>query len=168
MRKLICLLLALAAICMPALAEEGLTAFSTTDMEGNAVTQDIFADYDLTLVNIWATWCPYCIEEMPSFAELVNMLPENVNFITICTDAAEQKSLTEDILRESGANFQTLVGSGELYDLIAAQVTGFPTTFFLDSAGKPAAQPLVGAPPAENPAEIYYQAAMGVLGMLEG
>lgn len=169
MRKRFCLLLALLLIfCASALAEEGLTALSTTDMEGHAVTQDIFANYDLTLVNIWATWCPYCIQEMPSFSKLTGILPENVNFITICTDAAEQKSLAEDILRESNANFQTLMASPELYDLIAAQVTAFPTTLFLDSAGRPAASPLVGAVPSDDPSEIYCAAAMGVLGMMEG
>ena len=37
-------------------AEVGLTNFTTTDMEGNIVTQDIFADYDLTMVNSGAAW----------------------------------------------------------------------------------------------------------------
>lgn len=168
MRKLACLLLMLAVLCASALAEQGLTDFSTTDMEGHAVTQDIFADYDLTLVNIWATWCPYCLREMPCFSKLTGMLPENVNFITICTDAAEQRSLTQDILRESGATFQTLVASPDLYDQISMQVTAFPTTLFLDSEGRYAAEPLVGALPSDDPASIYCSAAMGVLNGMEG
>ena len=38
-------------------SENGVTVnmpeFSTTDMDGNKVTNDIFADYDLTVVNFW-------------------------------------------------------------------------------------------------------------------
>ncbi len=168
MRKLVCLLLILLTLCTSALAEQGLTAFSTTDMEGHAATLDIFADYDLTLVNIWATWCPYCIQEMRCFDELIKMLPENVNFITICTDAADQRSLAQDILRESNANFQTLVADDNLYNQIAAQVTGFPTTLFLNREGKSVAEPIVGALPVENPAALYCDAAVSVLKNLEG
>ena len=42
-----------------------LSAFSTTDLEGNAVDQSMLADYDLTMVNVWATYCGPCISEMP-------------------------------------------------------------------------------------------------------
>ena len=31
--------------------------FSTRDIEGETYTQDMFADYDLTMVNVFATWC---------------------------------------------------------------------------------------------------------------
>ena len=101
MKKLIALILSLMLLVLPALAEEeqGYT-FTTVDMEGNEVTEAIFADYDLTMVNIWATWCGYCIEEMPSFPKLKEMLPDNVNLITICEDAELEPELTEEELAE--------------------------------------------------------------------
>ena len=43
--------------------------FSTTDMDGNKVTNDTFADYDLTVVNFWATYCNPCIDELPELTE---------------------------------------------------------------------------------------------------
>ena len=90
MKKLFCLILILSMTLSLSFAEEGLPSFSTTDMEGNTVTQDIFADYDLTVVNIWTTWCIYCINEMPALAQFKTMLPENVNFITLCEDASTE------------------------------------------------------------------------------
>lgn len=33
--------------------------FSAQDFDGNAVSKDIFADYDLTMVNLWTTTCSY-------------------------------------------------------------------------------------------------------------
>ena len=70
------LILILALGAPAALAEwSGLTSFSTYDMQLQPVTEEIFAPYDLTMVNIWATWCGYCVREMPELAKLKDMLP---------------------------------------------------------------------------------------------
>ena len=45
-------------------------AFSTTDVVGKTYTQDVFADYDLTLVNVFTTWCSPCVEEIPVLEKL--------------------------------------------------------------------------------------------------
>lgn len=39
--------------------------FSEVDMEGNTITNEIFSDYDATIVNFWSNGCGSCIEEMP-------------------------------------------------------------------------------------------------------
>ena len=165
---LLCLLLTPVLACAGAHAEPAFAEFSTVDMEGHDVTQEIFAGYDLTVVNVWATWCGYCIAEMPELAKLKTMLPENVNFITMCTDAADNRELAGAILRDSGANFQTLVVDDAMYARIAALTSGFPTTFFLNSAGELTVQPLVGVPSLDDPAQAYCDITMSVLGLLEG
>ena len=171
MKKTLILMLALIlALGAPtALAEwSGLTSFSTYDMQLQPVTEEIFAPYDLTMVNIWATWCGYCVQEMPELAKLKDMLPENVNLITICDDATTETELAFTILQESGAtNFQTLMGTQEIYDQFLYQVYAFPTTFFLDSQGNPVGQPIVGVPDLEDAAGAYYGVTMEVLAMLE-
>lgn len=47
-----------------------LSDFTTTDLEGNSIDQTIFADYPLTMVNVWATFCTPCLNEMPDLGEL--------------------------------------------------------------------------------------------------
>ena len=47
-----------------------LSSFSATDLDGNTVDQSVLADYDLTMVNVWATFCGPCINEMPDLGEL--------------------------------------------------------------------------------------------------
>ena len=32
-----------------------LSSFQTADLEGTTVTQDVFKDYDITMVNVWTT-----------------------------------------------------------------------------------------------------------------
>ena len=63
--------------------------FSAQDFDGNAVSKDIFADYDLTMVNLWTTTCSYCIEEMPILNELRKEFQDDgvrFNIISVCMD----------------------------------------------------------------------------------
>lgn len=165
MKKMLIFLLT-AVLLQSAACAVGLSEFTTVDTDGNTVTQEIFADYDLTMVNIWATWCGYCIEEMPAFAELKNRLPENVNLITICTDADTEAELAGEILAYANANFQTLLVSDEMNAQLIRGVYGFPTTYFLDSSGQAVGEPIVGVPSLDAPADAYYDYIAYLLGSL--
>ena len=168
MKKLLGLILVLALCCAPALAEVGLTDFSTVDMNGKPVTEAVFADYDLTVVRIWGTWCGYCVYDMPELIQLKTMLPENVNLITICDDAADEPELAAAILNTVGATFQTLVPSPEIYDQLLNSVYIFPTTYFLDSNGVSVGEPINGVISMEGDgAELYAGVVQEVLNMLE-
>lgn len=63
--------------------------FSAQDFDGNAVTKDIFADHDLTMVNLWTTTCGYCIEEMPVLNDLRKEFQDTIvmqKAINICLE----------------------------------------------------------------------------------
>ncbi len=102
------------------------------------------------MVNIWTTWCGFCVEEMPALAELYNNLPENVNTITICGDASDEPELTKEILDSVNAKFITLEGNKDLEKCLLDSVTAFPTTIFVDSKGNLVGTPQVGAPGGED------------------
>ncbi len=123
-----------------------LTHFSAVDLDGNEVNEEIFKNYDITMVNIWATWCGYCVEEMPGIADLYKDLPTNVNIITLCDDAAEAKNTAAAILKKAGAEFTTLVGNAQLATQVVDYVSGFPTTIFVDSNGEVVGKEQIGAP----------------------
>ena len=122
--------------------------FTTKDMDGNKVTNDIFAEYDLTVVNFWATYCNPCIDELPELAEWKKELPDNVNLIGLLVDVDEKGSdqykLAEKIIKETGADYQHLLATEEFDDLIS-DLVGVPTTFFVDSTGKIIGEPFAGA-----------------------
>ena len=122
--------------------------FTTTDMDGNKVTNDIFAEYDLTVVNFWATYCNPCIDELPELAEWKKELPDNVNLIGLLVDVdekgSEQYKLAEKIISQTGADYQHLIATEEFDDIIS-NLVGVPTTFFVDSTGKIIGEPFAGA-----------------------
>ena len=69
--------------------------FSTKTLDGDSYTQDNLSNYDITMVNIWTTWCGPCVEELPELQKLYDMLPGNANMITICADAQEESELAK-------------------------------------------------------------------------
>lgn len=52
-----------------------LGSFTSVDKDGNEVSESIFADKDVTVVNVWATFCQPCIQEMPELAAWAEELP---------------------------------------------------------------------------------------------
>lgn len=120
--------------------------FETTLLTGETVTQDVFADYDLTVVNVWATWCNPCISEMPELAELDAALPENVNLISICIDGSDDKAFTQEILDYCGVKYPVLMPSDSLKDDVIQYISSVPTTFFIDKEGNVVGNPVVGVP----------------------
>ena len=58
-----------------------ITDFELTDLNGNPVSAETLSGKRVFL-NIWATWCRPCIEEMPSIAAAQNILKDsNVVFV---------------------------------------------------------------------------------------
>lgn len=56
-----------------------LSQFAATDLDGNEIDQSILEGYDLTMVNIWATFCQPCIREMPVWASWPTSTPKRAS-----------------------------------------------------------------------------------------
>ena len=133
------------------LPDEGDTlSFETTDLDGNAVSSaDLFAGHQVTMINLWATWCGPCVGELPELAELSAELEEkNCQIVGICLDAdkgADSIETAKSILTQNGVTYTNLVTTQEINSQLPA--TSIPTTFFVDSEGKILTDPVVGAYP---------------------
>lgn len=112
--------------------------FEGTDLGGNPVTQDIFSQSQLTMVNIWATYCNPCLSEMPGLGELASEYDaEDFQIIGVVSDVAEgsDQSLAESLVRETGADYPHLLLNESLYYALLTDVSAVPTTRFLDAEG---------------------------------
>ena len=139
-----------------------LSSFSTTDLEGNAVDQSILEDYDLTMVNVWATYCTPCLQEMPDLGELASEYEDKgVQILGLVSDVLNsdgtisdsQVETAQEIAEETGASYQHLLPSADLLGLLS-QIYGVPTTFFVDSAGNQVGYAYVTAMEREQFVEI--------------
>lgn len=62
--------------------------YSAMDLDGAPVALSDL-EGQVVLLNIWATWCPPCREEMPSMQRLYERLgPEGLRIVAVSIDAA--------------------------------------------------------------------------------
>lgn len=148
-----------------------LSSFSTTDLDGNSVDQGVFAEHKLTMVNVWATFCGPCVAEMPELGTLASEYADKglqiVGIVMDVTDSEgklddEQLQLARDIVAETGANYTHIV-PGEGLNGLLSQVSGVPTTLFVDSNGKQVGKAYVGS----NDLDGWKAVADELLGSLE-
>lgn len=124
--------------------------FSELDTQGNTVTNDIFADYDATIVNFWNNGCGTCIEEMPELEEYYQSFQEqNINLIGVASDSGEsdeQLKTAQEILTEKGVTYTNLSPDPDnaLYQDFISQLAGYPTTYVIDSEGNIVGAPIIG------------------------
>lgn len=84
-------------------------------------------------LNIWATWCPPCVAEMPGINKLYKDVDKDkVAFIMLSVDQDFQKAL--DFNSRKGYDFEVYAPAGGLPSLY--QSSSIPTTYVIDANGK--------------------------------
>ena len=120
---------------------------------GMEVDQKEFAPAKLTLVNIWGTFCPPCLEELPDLEKLSKkVMWQRVQVIGILCDAFDGSTrnvdLAKKIIREKNVAYRNFILDKNTPWLTAIQAV--PTTYIVDSKGKVVAEPIVGSRTADE------------------
>lgn len=85
-----------------------------------------------TVVNFWATWCGFCVEEMPDLQAASEDLGGQVRFVGIDRQDPRDAALT--FLDETGVTYDQVASpDGRYYTEVGAR--GMPTTLFVDADG---------------------------------
>lgn len=124
-------------------------SFTTYTLDGNVITDDIFSQADVTVINIWGTYCPPCIGEMPELGEWARNMPDNVQLIGLVCDIEDKNdsatiSEAYSILNNAGAGFTQMIYSNDLYDFMV-DVYAVPTTIFVNRDGYLIGESIIGA-----------------------
>lgn len=111
--------------------------FETTDLEGNPVSsEEIFSGYEVTMINLWATWCDPCKNELPALAEMAkDFEQQGCRIIGICLDAEDEETMAEGlaILKEAGADYLNIAPFEGREEILPNKY--YPTTYFVDENG---------------------------------
>ena len=115
--------------------------FEAADMEGNEVSSSIFSESKLTMINVWATYCNPCLQEIPDLGELSGEYDSGefqiIGVISDVQEGADQDTLDKasSLIEQTGADYPHLLLNESLYEAMLTEVTAVPTTFFFDSNG---------------------------------
>ena len=79
--------------------------FNITSDSGKRITRSNFGGRVLVL-NFWATWCPPCIEELPSLDEMQRQLSSK-GIVVVGVSVDKNEKQYKDFLKRARVSFQT-------------------------------------------------------------
>lgn len=108
-------------------------AINLQDSNGHAVVKNNFKG-QVTLINFWATWCPPCVEEIPSLNRLKQKMA-GLPFELISVNYAEDKKTILDFMGKIKVEFPVLLDQNGDFAKKWNVIT-YPSTFVIDKEGK--------------------------------
>lgn len=138
--------------------------FESETLEGEAVSDEIFSKADLTMVNIWGTFCGPCIREMPDLGELSREYADKgVQIVGLVSDVGKAKDeKAEEIVSTTKADYTHIIASQDLMTGILGSVNVVPTTIFVDKEGNQVGDVYSGARDKDEWAGIIDELLNGV------
>ena len=118
--------------------------FETKGVDGKDYTEKVFSDYDLTLVNIFTTWCSPCVNEIPELEKLYEEMKEKgVGVVGVVLDTVGDDGKQDDaavkkagVLQEkTKASYPFLIPDSTMMNGRLNGISAFPETFFVDKEG---------------------------------
>ena len=109
--------------------------FTLMDLKNEAVSLDrLLSTHKSVLINFWATWCSYCVEEM---SDLVKLQAEHGarGFTVLAVDVGETAEQASAFAQKHGLNFPIVLDT----DNTVAQnygLVGIPVSYLIGSDGK--------------------------------
>ncbi len=90
---------------------------------------------DVVVLNIWATWCGPCREEMPSMQKLHEALgPKGLKIVAVSIDSPGKEQTIRDFAKEYGLSFEIVHDSTGAIQTIY-RTTGVPETMVIGRDG---------------------------------
>ncbi len=142
------------------------SSFTTTDVDGNKVDQSLFTENQLTVVDVWGTFCNPCIEAMPEMESLYQKYKDQgVGVVGIVIDVQDPNGEILDssletaqfIGKEQGTTYPNIVPPDTASSFIAG-ITAVPTGFLVDQEGNVVGELYVGARSEEEWSQIIEEA----------
>ena len=118
--------------------------FTIKDINGKQYNQDMFKDYDLTMINIFTTWCSPCVAEIPDLEKIhTTMAEQKVNVVGVVLDVLDEKGniiqeyleKAQSLAKQTGATYPILIPDSTYMNGRLIGIEAIPESFFVDKDG---------------------------------
>lgn len=109
--------------------------FTLKTTDGSIISlSQVLTQKKLVLLNFWATWCTYCVEEMPDLVKLQET-QQSKGFTVLAVNAGESAAQAAAFAQKHHLNFPVVLDE----DMAVSQaygLVGIPVSFLVNSEGK--------------------------------
>ncbi len=121
--------------------------FSTVNLEGESITEKIFAD-KITVLCVWTTNQEICFEVLRELDTMQKNFPADVQVVGLVgdlrADDTEKFFVAKNIAKKYSPQILQLAVNDDFYSVLS-KIKSVPTTIFVDKQGNLAGQPAGGA-----------------------
>ncbi len=124
--------------------------FKLESLDGTTVKLSELRDKNV-IVNFWATWCGYCVMEMPDLQKLQEAHKDDL--LVLAINVVESKDVVQSFIEENGLDINVVLDE----DMNVASTYGirsFPTTISINKKGE-AIQGYTGMLTYEQMEQLY-------------
>jgi peroxiredoxin len=108
--------------------------FALPDLQGHTVQLSDLRG-SVVFVNVWATWCPPCVEEMPTIQRLYDQLRDRgLKVFAVSIDALGEQ-VVAPFMRERQLSFPVLLDTQSVIERLY-RTGGVPESFIIDKQGR--------------------------------
>lgn len=120
----------------PAIGERlHMVQFKQLSLTDNVVLDSRQLENQVLLVTFFATWCPPCIQEIPTFIDLQKSYREKgFSVLAFSVDEGDPEPLFR-LIKKYGINYPVLLADAEVTRGVGG-VTGIPVTFLVNRKGE--------------------------------
>lgn len=130
----------------------------TKDINGKDFDIEDFGDYELTMVNVFATWCTACVKEIPDLEKVYKeMKDKGVNIVGVVTDTVDDRGENAEAIEKSKliqektkASYPFLMPDKTNFNGRLNGIQALPETFFVDKEGNIVGETYSGSRTAEG------------------
>lgn len=110
-----------------------LPAAELARLDGNGALSTVELRGVPTVVNFWATWCAFCVDEMPDLEVAHQRLADDVRVVGVDREDP-QRDRALALARETGVTYELVVDhDGSFFRAVRGR--GMPTTLLVDADG---------------------------------
>ena len=118
---------------VPAKTDYAAPALTLNDLEGNPHSLDDYLG-QVVLVNLWATWCPPCLEEMPVFESFYRDHSAG-GFLIIAINDGDPLSEAQEFVENYGLTFPVWSDPQYLSEQ-TFETMNLPSSYVIDRQGR--------------------------------
>lgn len=112
-----------------------LTGLAIETADGLKLWEEAFRGR-FVLLNVWATWCPPCVKEMPSLDRLQAMKGSGTFEVVALSIDRQGLEVVEPFFRKTGLTSLAIYLDREARSMPGLRITGLPTTLLIDPNGR--------------------------------
>lgn len=135
---------------------EKIPAFESHDLNGEKIDSKVFENQEYTLLNVWATYCAACLDEL-SDLQKISKENKNIQIVGLIADGDVDEINAVKVTKDAKVDFKNIIPDLNLKKELIEKMNVAPISFIVNKKGEILEGPIIGSRSKEEYEKIIYE-----------